>query len=66
MGRRSRTKGAHGERESIGLLRGHLSDATIQRNLEQSRSGGVDAVGLSLKGWHWRSNARSGHGWAHG
>ena len=51
-GKGSRTKGASAERELIKLLEDHLGDIvhqqnlSLQRNLEQTRSGGHDVIGL--------------------
>ena len=46
MSKKSRTKGAAGEREFIRLVE-HLTGGAIQlkRNLEQTRSGGDDCIG---------------------
>lgn len=55
-GRRSRTKGANGEREFLNLLRDHLDDETINRNRAQSRDGGADC--LNLAGVSLYSSAR--------
>lgn len=50
MGRiNSRAKGAAGEREFIKELSLHLGDQVMKRNLEQTRVGGHDIVGLD--GW---------------
>lgn len=49
MGIRSRRKGANGERELISLLKDYLGDDTIRRNLEQTRDGGQDVLGV--EGW---------------
>lgn len=50
MGRiNSRAKGAAGEREFIKELGLHLGDQMMKRNLEQTRVGGHDIVGLD--GW---------------
>ena len=46
-GRRSRNKGAAGEREFLNLLRHELGDDTINRNLAQSRDGGADCLNLA-------------------
>jgi len=46
-GRRSRNKGANGEREFLNLLRNELGDDTINRNLAQSRDGGADCLNLA-------------------
>lgn len=43
-----RRKGANGERELARLLREHLG-ANVARNLEQTRQGGADLLGLP--GW---------------
>lgn len=43
-----RCKGARGERELAGLLREHLGE-DVTRNLEQSRQGGADLLGVP--GW---------------
>lgn len=48
----SRAKGAAGEREFIKEISGYLGDeavAPLKRNLEQTRAGGHDIVGLD--GW---------------
>ncbi len=69
VGRMSRNKGAGGEREFLNLLRDHLGDATINRNLSQSRDGGADCLTLagvsleikrqeSLKIGYWLEQAR--------
>lgn len=49
MGIKSRRKGAAGEREFINMLKDYLGDDTIKRNLEQTRDGGQDALGI--EGW---------------
>lgn len=50
MGRiNSRAKGAAGEREFIKELGEYLGDQVLKRNLEQTRVGGHDIVGLD--GW---------------
>ena len=48
MGSMSRTKGAAGERELRRLLESELGTAIV-RNLEQTRSGGHDLLGID--GW---------------
>lgn len=45
MGRSQRTKGAAAERELAGLLRDRLGTA-ISRNLQQTRQGGHDLLGV--------------------
>ena len=47
-GRRSRNKGARGEREVLKLL-GEELGISLTRNLEQSRAGGGDC--LVIRGW---------------
>lgn len=49
MGIKSRRKGARGELEFINLLKDYLGDDTIRRNLEQTRDGGQDVLGV--EGW---------------
>lgn len=46
-GRMSRNKGANGERELLNLLRDHLGDETLNRNLSQSRDGGADCLSIT-------------------
>jgi hypothetical protein len=48
-GASSRRKGAAAEREFLTILRDQLGDPMIQRNLEQTRSGGGDCA-ISLGG----------------
>lgn len=47
-GRRSRNKGARGEREFLALL-GEELGGMLTRNLQQTREGGADC--LCVKGW---------------
>lgn len=47
-GRRSRNKGARGEREFLALLGEQLGEM-LTRNLQQTREGGADC--LCVKGW---------------
>ena len=47
-GRRSRNKGAAGEREFLRALGDELGES-LQRNLVQSRDGGADCI--QLRGW---------------
>ena len=60
-GNHSRTKGASGERELFSLLRDHLGDMDIQRNLDQTRSGGADCTklvgGFALEVKRWGKKA---------
>lgn len=44
----SRTKGANGEREWATLMKEHLGDVDLRRNLDQNREGGYDIAGLDL------------------
>ena len=42
----SRRKGKAGENELVRLLKDELGDATIRRNLDQTRDGGCDILGV--------------------
>lgn len=46
MGASQRNKGANAERELIRLLAERLDIADLRRNLEQTRNGGFDVLGL--------------------
>ncbi|MGA1476547.1 MAG: putative PDDEXK endonuclease [Prochlorothrix sp.] len=50
MGKSQRTKGAAGERELLALIKKALADRGIEldlcRNLEQTREGGADCIGI--------------------
>ena len=45
MSKRSRDKGARGERELVNLLKDHLGESAACRNLSQTRDGGCDIGG---------------------
>lgn len=49
MAASQRIKGKNGERELASLLREHLGDSAISRNLQQSRNGGYDLNGPVLE-----------------
>ena len=49
MGIKSIRKGKVGEREFINLLKDYLGDDAIKRNLDQTRDGGHDVIGID--GW---------------